>query len=248
MKARAWNARARRVAGSVVVASIFFLEGKCGSGQPAGAPSNGPAPASAASPSSSSREIPSSILSAYEAARIKAWDPSRRFKALFKAEVSPKVGAVGRGYLSVWWDGARGELEWRASAPIAGAGRGGVLRMSVGGAGEAREGASPLAVRLAAPDLISCILGTPNAALRPSSPFEETPRGLRLRVDSSNRTVLIDERGKPIELSFPSGETVSLEPGEGVPRRIEAKGRDGRAILMLESYSPWPTSEEIPPP
>ena len=229
MKARAWNARARRVAGSVVVASIFFLEG------------NGPTPASAASPSSSSREIPSSILSAYEAARIKAWDPSRRFKALFRAEVSPKVGAVGRGYLSVWWDGARGELEWRASAPIAGAGRGGVLRMSVGGAGEAREGASPLAVRLAAPDLISC-------ALRPSSPLEETPRGLRLRVDFSNRTVLIDERGKPIELSFPSGETVSLEPGEGVPRRIEAKGRDGRAILMLESYSPWPTSEEIPPP
>ena len=45
---------------------------------------------------------------------------------------------------------------------------------------------------------------------------------------------------------FPRGEVVTLQPGEGVPRRIEAKGPDGRAILTLESYAPWPTSEAIP--
>ena len=65
-----------------------------------------------------------SALATYEKARLAAWDTSRRFKALFKAEVSPKVGAIGRGYLSVWWNGATGTLHWRASAPIAGSGRG----------------------------------------------------------------------------------------------------------------------------
>ena len=48
-------------------------------------------------------------------------------------------------------------------------------------------------------------------------------------------------------MSFPSGEVVALQPGEGVPRRIEANGPDGRAVLTLESYSSWPEGELVPP-
>lgn len=106
----------------------------------------------------------------------------------------------------------------------------------------------PLSVRLSAPDLISCILGAPAAPADPSSPFEETPGGLRMRVDGSKRSVLLNRAGQPTELSFPSGEVVALEPGAGVPRRIEARGPDGRAVLTLETYGPWATDEKVPPP
>ncbi len=95
-----------------------------------------------------------------------------------------------------------------------------------GGAG-AEEGAPPLSKRLAPSDLIACILGTPDGPLSSS--------------------VSLDEQGRVVAMRFPGGDVVTLEPGEGVPRRIEAKGRDGRAILTLESYKPWPPSEEIPP-
>jgi hypothetical protein len=155
---------------------------------------------------------------------VRAWDPTRRFKALFKAEVSPKVGAIGRGYLSVWWDGATGTLHWRASAPIAGSGRGGFLRS----AGATGEGRSPLPGNLAPSDLIACILGAPDAPVSP-------PVG-------------VDREGRVIEMSFPKGEVVTLQPGEGVPRRIEANGPEGRAVLTLEAYSSWPEGEEVPPP
>jgi len=112
---------------------------------------------------------------------------------------------------------------------------------------EPPESGLPLAARLTSTDLVACILGMPEAPLRLPSSFEETTKGLRLRIDSSKRSVLLDENGRPIELSFPRGEVVSLQPGEGVPRRIEAKGPGGRAILTLESYAPWPTSDPIPP-
>ena len=115
------------------------------------------------------------------------------------------------------------------------------------GAAVAREQTLTLPGRLPPADLVACILGTPAAPAQPSLPFEETPRGWKARIDSSKRSILVDKDGKPIELSFPGGEVVALEPGQGVPRRIEAKGRDGRAILTLESYVPWPKSEEIPP-
>jgi hypothetical protein len=186
------------------------------------------------------------MLEGYEKARAAAWDPARRFKALFKAEVSPKVGAIGRGYLSVWWDGASGSLVWRASSPIAGAGRGGLLRKGLD-AGGAEPDASPLPGKLPPGDLIACILGTPDAPASGTLTIEETPRGLRLRIDASKRTALLDRGGRPIELSFPNDETVKLQPGEGVPRRIEAKGPEGRAVLTLESYSSWPEGERVPP-
>jgi hypothetical protein len=224
-----------RVAGGALVSLIFFVESGCGSGRPN---------------SSSS----SSILAAYERVRVHAWDPSRRFKALFKAEVSRNVGAISRGYLSVWWNAADGRLTWRSSAPIAGAGRGGFLRMGMSAAGGHdghaivdRDGTSPFPGKLASSDLIACILGTPDASASPSSGFEETSRGVRVRIDASKRTALLNREGMPIELSFPNGETVKLQPGEGVPRRIEANGPEGRAVLVLESYSSWPEGELVPP-
>ncbi|MGZ5429245.1 MAG: hypothetical protein ACXWFS_09570 [Thermoanaerobaculia bacterium] len=136
--------------------------------------------------------------------------------------MSRKVGATGRGYLSVWWNGATGTLHWRASAPIAGGGKGGFLRKGMS------DGPSLLPGRLGPADLIACILGVPDGPLSPS--------------------VAVDREGRVIEMSFPGGEVVKLQPGEGVPRRLEANGPDGRAVLTLESYASWPESEEIPPP
>ena len=194
------------------------------------------------------------MLEAYERARAAAWDPSRRFKALFRAEVSPNVGAISRGYLSVWWDGATGTLQWRASAPMAGRGRGGSLRTGNDAAGSDggraiadSDGASPFPGRIASSDLIACVLGTPDGPASSASAFEETPKGLRLHIDGSKLFVVLDRDGRPIEFSFPNGETVKLEPGEGVPRRIEANGPDGRAVLTLESYASWPGGERVPP-
>ncbi|MEO8053890.1 MAG: hypothetical protein ABI768_01970 [Acidobacteriota bacterium] len=217
-------ARPLRAALPAAVSLVFLLEGGCGTWAP---PSASSGPGAQAPPSSPFKEIPSSTLAAYESARIKAWDPSRRFKALFKAEVSPKVGAIGRGYLSVWWDGASGSLEWRASAPIAGRGRGGLLRKGRGEGG-ADPDSSPLPGRLSSSDLIACILGTPDAPPSPSS--------------------VLDDRGNVVQVRFPNGEVVTFQPGSGVPRRIEANGPDGRAVLTLESYGPWPAGEEVPPP
>lgn len=120
--------------------------------------------------------------------------------------------------------------------------------MERGDGGAPTPSTSPLPGNLASADLIACILGTPDAAASSSSPFEETPRGVRLRVDDSKRTALLDPEGGVIEVVFPKGEVVTFQPGEGVPRRIEANGPDGRAVLTLETYSPWPAGEEIPSP
>jgi hypothetical protein len=253
--------RAIRVGGSAFVSILFCLESGCVTGKPSSTSSSGtpprPAQPSHSSPFKEESEAPSpgaSVLEAYERARARAWDPSRRFKALFRVEASPRVGAIGRGYVSVWWDGAAGLLSWRSSAPIAGAGKGGFLRKGMGAAGAdaghaiaGGDGASPFPGRLAASDLIACILGVPEAPASPSLPLEETPKGLRLRIDDSARSVLADRDGRPTEFSFPNGETVKLQPGEGVPRRIEANGPDGRALLTLESYSTWPEGEPVPP-
>jgi hypothetical protein len=217
------SARPLRVAGRLSLGLFVFLEGGCGSGAPAGAASN---PAAQASLSSPLKEIPSSVLAAYDAGRIRAWDPSRRFKALFRAEASPKVGAVGRGWLSVWWDGASGSLAWRASAPIAGNARGGILRKEYGEGG-ADSVSLPVPGRLSPADLIACILGTPDA--------------------EPSRSTALDGHGRVVEMRFARGEVVTLQPGDGVPRRLEANGPDGRAVLTLESYGPWPLGEEVPP-
>ena len=89
------------------------------------------------------------------------------------------------------------------------------------------DGALPFPGNLAPDDLIACTLGVPDAHLSPS--------------------IAVDSEGRPIQFSFPGGEIVKLQPGEGVPRRIEANGPDGRAVLTLEAYSSWSESEEVPP-
>lgn len=126
----------------------------------------------------------------------------------------------------MWWDGANGSLAWRASAPIAGSGRAGLLRRKYR-EGDADSASLPVPGRLSAADLIACILGAPDAPPSPST--------------------VLDDQGRVVEMRFPHGEVVKLQPGEGVPRRIEANGRDGRAVLTLESYGAWPAGEEVPP-
>jgi hypothetical protein len=211
--------RTLRVGGSAFISIFFCLESGCGTGATVRAATD---PAAQPPPSSPFKEESSSSSpsDAYDRLRVRAWDRSRRFKALFNAEVSPKIGAIGRGYLSVWWDGAAGTLTWRASAPIGGAGKGGFLGKGMS------DGASPFPGNLAPSDLIACILGVPDGPLSDS--------------------VAVDREGRVIRMSFPSGEVVALQPGEGVPRRIEANGPDGRAVLTLEAYSSWPESEEVP--
>jgi hypothetical protein len=180
---------------------------------------------------------------AYERARAAAWAP-RRFKALFKVEVSPKIGAMARGYLSVFWDGRT--LVWRSSAPLAGAGKGGLLR-----SGEKEDGKSStkdlFPGKIASSDVLAALLGAPAADVSSSSPFEERSGVIVLPLADGERTAGIDASGRIAFLGFPGGVRVRLQPGEGVPRRIEATGPDGRALLALETFGAWPEGEGVPP-
>lgn len=176
-------------------------------------------------------------VSAVVAARDEAWAP-RRFKALYRGEVSPRLGIAARGYLSVFWDGET--LAWRASVPLAGSGRSGTLRRSGSDAGDLFPG------RLAAADVLAALLGAP----------EELPTGegavvrgdrVELKLPTGEgRTVLVSPPGEVTGLVLPAGVRIELSPGPGVPRRIDVRGRDGKAILTLESYGPWPEGEEAP--
>ena len=178
-----------------------------------------------------------SALSTVLAARDEAWRP-RRFKALFRGEVSSKAGLTVRGYLALFWDSE--VLAWRASVPLAGAPRSGMVRRSGGEAGEL------FPRRLAATDLLAVLLGIP----------EEIPSGegalvrggrIELKLPSGDgRTVLVSTTGGVTGLSLPGGVRVELSPGAGVPRRIDLKGPEGRALLTLESYGGWPEGEEVP--
>ena len=167
-------------------------------------------------------------------ARDEAWRP-RRFKALFRGELSPGAGVAVRGFLAFRWDGT--SLFWTASVPLAGAGRSGVLR---------REGgdlAALLPGRLAASDVLAALLGVP----------EELPvaDGAELRGDrvvlrlpsGEGREVLVTPAAGVTGLVLPEGVRVELTPGAGVPRRIAIRGPEGSAVLTLESYAPWPEGE-----
>ena len=99
---------------------------------------------------------------------------------------------------------------------------------------------------LAAADLLAVLLGIP----------EEIPSGegalvrgsrIELKLPSGDgRAVLVSTPGGVTGLSLPGGVRVELTPGAGVPRRIELKGPEGRALLSLESYGGWPEGEEVP--
>jgi len=178
-----------------------------------------------------------SALSTAIAARDEAWGP-RRFKALFRGEVSSKAGFTVRGYLALFWDGE--QLSWRVSVPLAGSPRSGTVRRSGGEVGELFPG------RLAAADLLAVLLGIP----------EELPSGegavmragrIELNLPSGDgRAVLVSNPGGVTGLLLPGGVRVELSPGTGVPRRIELRSPQGRALLTLESYGGWPEGEEVP--
>ena len=170
------------------------------------------------------------------AARDAAWGP-RRFKALYRGEVSPRAGVAVRGYLAVTWDGET--LSWKASVPLAGSGRSGTLRRVGGEAGDLFPGL------VEAADVLSALLGVPEDA-----PLGEgaVVRGGRVELKlpaGEGRAVLVSAAGEVTGLALPAGVRVELSPGAGVPRRIEVSGPDGRALLALESYGPWP-EEEVP--
>ena len=176
-------------------------------------------------------------VSAALAARDDAWRP-RRFKALFRGEASPKVGPVVRGYLALFWDGE--SLAWRASVPLAVAGRSGVLRRSGGEAGELFPG------RLDARDVLAAILGVPEEAPSGEGALVRDGR-VELRLPSGEgRAVLVTGAGEVTGLVLPAGVRVEISPGAGVPRKVEVRGPDGTALLTLESYGPWPEGEEAP--
>ena len=240
--------RALRVAGWALAALFFFLEGGCGSGAAGSRVDVTPAPQSARIPLFPfQRRIfiaspAASRLEAYETARVRAWDPSRRFKALFRAEVSPKVGAIGRGYLSVWWDG-RNRLPCMARL---GADRG--ERKS--GTSQKRRVAE--ATRRCRTLVLPTSLPAFWAGVRPpiclaSSSFEETPRGLRLRIDDSNRTVL-DDQGRVVEMRFPNGPRSSRSsPARAFRGASRRTGRTAARSSRSRATASWPAGEEVPP-
>lgn len=174
-------------------------------------------------------------LAAVLAARDRAWAP-RRFKALYRGEVAPKAGLALRGFLSLFWDGA--SLEWRASVPLAGTPRSGTIRRGDADASGLFPGP------LAASDVLAALLGVP----------EELPTGegallregrVELRLPSGGgRAVLVSADGSVTGLALPGNVRVELLPGPLVPGRIEVSGREGTAVLSLESYGPWPEGEE----
>ena len=176
-------------------------------------------------------------VSAVLSARDRAWAP-RRFMALFKGEVFPNAGVSVRGYLSLFWDGVT--LTWRASVPLGGAGRTGTVRRSGG------DAAGLLPGRLAAGDLLSALLGVPEEAPTGEGAVVHGER-LQLALPSGDgRSVLVSPSGAVTGLVLPAGVRVEFSPGEGLPRRIEVRGPEGRALLTLESYGPWPEGEEAP--
>ncbi|HEV8268096.1 MAG TPA: hypothetical protein VGR00_07685 [Thermoanaerobaculia bacterium] len=172
-------------------------------------------------------------VAAYRARREAAFS-KRRFKALFSGDVSPKVGAVARGFLSVWWDGER--LTWRVSAPLAGEARSGTYTR--GGASET-PGGSPFPVGLGPRDAIGVLLGVLDL-----SPLEARPheRAFRVALDRAGRFALVEGR-QVVGLELPHDVVVRFGPGEGVPRRIDVAGPEGRATLKLETYAAWPVGE-----
>jgi len=202
-----------------LAAALIALVAACRTAGPAAAPADA---------ASTSR-----ALAAVLAARDAAWRP-RRFQALYRGEVSPRVGAILRGYLALRWDGEA--LSWRASVPLAGGGRSGVLRRQGGDAGELFPG------RLEAVDVLATLLGVPEEAPRGEGAVVRGGRVALPLPSGAGRAVLVSSSGEVTGLLLPDGVRVELTPGSGVPRAIAVKGPEGNALLTLESYGPW--SEE----
>ncbi len=172
------------------------------------------------------------------AIRDEAWGP-RRFKALFRGEISSNGGLSIRGYLALFWDGET--LTWSASVPLAGSPRSGTIRRSGGGdTGQLFPG------RLAATDVLAALFGVPEELPSAVGALVKGDR-VELKLPSGEgRAVLVSRPGGVTGLSLPGDVRVEISPGAGVPRRIEVRGPEGRALLTLESYGAWPEGEEVP--
>ena len=170
----------------------------------------------------------------------KAW-AERRLKALYAVEVTPVIGAVQRGYLSLFWDGRR--LLWRTSLAMAGQVDEGVLERGVNGPGGL---ASALSSRLNDTDALAVLLGAPECPV--SAPAVEWDgASYRFRLDQEGRTAVMEPSGRITGMAFPAGVGVRLAPGEDVPGRIEVESRKGRAVLKLQAAGGWPAGEPAPP-
>jgi hypothetical protein len=222
VSARPSRGGARSLAACALIAGLAALLASCATG-----PHAATAPAAAET---------AAARAAYDRARRAAYAP-RRFKALFSGEVAPKVGAIARGYLSVWWDGKT--LVWRASAPLAGAGNLGRLALD-----EPLAGRVPFPGEIDARDAIGLLLGVLDVA--PAGPVERARGGFRVGLDDHGRAARLDETYRIVGLELPRGARASYEPGEAIPRRIDAKSPDGTALLRLSSFGDWPASEPIP--
>jgi hypothetical protein len=168
----------------------------------------------------------------------KAW-VARRFKALYSVEVSPVVGAVQRGYLSLFWDGNR--LLWRTSLPMAGQVGEGSLERGVNSPGGL---ASALSSRLNDGDALAVLLGAPECpALAPAVEWDGS--AYRFLLEGEERTVLLEPPGVT-GMGLPGGISVRLTPGEEVPSGIEVVSWKGKALLKLQAVGGWPTAD-VPP-
>lgn len=175
-------------------------------------------------------------LSTVLAARDEAWGP-RRFKALFRGEVSSKAGLTVRGYVALFWDGEK--LSWHASVPLVGS-RSGTVRRSGAEADDLFPG------RLAATDLLAVLLGIPEEIPSGEGSLVRSGR-IELKLPSGDgRAVLVSTPGGVTGLLLPGGVRVEFSPGAGLPRSIELTSPEGRALLTLESYGGWPEGEEVP--
>jgi hypothetical protein len=206
-----------------VVASAALLLAACAPAPPLDLPprrlGSGPL-LSAASPE----------VEAWESARRAAYRP-RRFKALFRGEASQKVGLILRGYVAVYWDGE--VLFFKTSAPLAGEGRSGALRL------HGQDGDPTLLPGAAtASDVIGVLLGVLDLPAVDGG-------GGQVRL-AQGRAATVDGGGRVVAMTFPGDLRVKLEPGEGVPRKILGVGPEGRVALALESFGPWPEGETIP--
>lgn len=205
---------------AVAAAALFLSQAACRSAGPAAVP---------ADPVRTAR----SVAAVFEA-RERAWGP-RRIKALYRGEVAPKAGLAVRGFLSLYWDGET--LEWKASVPLAGTPRAGTIRRGDTDSGGLFPGP------LVAADVLAALLGVP----------EELPTGegallragrVELRLPSGGgRSVLVSEGGAVTGLVLSGGVRVEILPGPLLPGRIEISGREGTAVLSLESWGPWPEGE-----
>jgi hypothetical protein len=140
---------------------------------------------------------------------------------------------VGRGFLAVWWDGTT--LTWKTSAPLAGEGQQGALGL-LGASGAPL----PIPGRLDPGEAIAALLGVPLGAVEGTA----TGDGDRVVLPLEGGTlVVVDRAGRVVEARFPGGVRVVYEPGNGLPRKITATSREGRAVLELESLGPWAEGE-----